>query len=322
MRRACLFLIGFLIFLGPVSQGFPLDKASPVHSVRHGSQDLSGQEGEGNVDSQVHGQMENHNHKAATGSDQEDNASLAARVRVEEQLGAYIDFTARFVDEKNRPVNLKTIFDKPVVLLPIFFMCTSVCNILQAQLAKVLNQTDDIPGKDFNVVSLSFSDDEGPLDARGAKANYTHLVKREFVPENWYHLTGDRENILKLTNSLGYYFVKRQRHVYIHPNVLMVLARDGKIIRYIYGPDFLPFDVGMALGEARKGEPGLSIKRGVLSFCFEYDPQNKTYVFKLFRITGTAILLVLAGFVIFLIYPSLKQGKSRQGWKGGEDRKV
>lgn len=317
MRGAFIFLTGFLIFLWTLCTVLASEKTDPVHSVLHGSQDISGQKTAASLDTPVHDHKENHNHKAMTGSDQDEDAALESQVRVEERLGAYIDFTARFVDENNLAVDMKTIFDKPVVLLPIFFMCTSVCNILQAQLAKALNQVDDIPGKDFNVVSLSFSDDEGPLDAKGAKKTYTHLVKREFVPENWYHLTGDRKNILKLTNSLGYYFVKRQRHVYIHPNALMVLARDGKIIRYIYGPDFLPFDVGMALGEARRGEPGLSIKRGVLSFCFEYDPQKKTYVFKLFQITGTAILLVLAGFVVFLIYPSSKQGKRRQGWKGG-----
>jgi len=60
----------------------------------------------------------------------------------------------------------------------------------------------------------------------------------------------------------------------------------------------------MALSEADKGTPGISIKRGVLSFCFDYDPKNKTYVFKLFRITGTAILILLLGFIIFLLYPS------------------
>lgn len=68
----------------------------------------------------------------------------------------------------------------------------------------------------------------------------------------------------------------------------------------------------MALSEARKGEPGISIKRGVLSFCFDYDPENKTYVFKMFRITGTAILLLLGCFLVFLIWPK-KSAKKRRG---------
>jgi len=47
----------------------------------------------------------------------------------------------------------------------------------------------------------------------------------------------------------------------------------------------------------------------VLSFCFDYDAKNKTYVFKMFRITGTAILTLLVGFVLFLVYPSKRRRK-------------
>ncbi len=235
----------------------------------------------------------------------------AARVNVDERLGEYIDFSARFRDEKNQPVDLEKIFDKPVVLLPVYFMCTSICNFLQAELANTLNFVDGVPGKDFNVISVSFSDDEDASHANTSKRNYANLIKRDIDLDNWYYLTSDRENILKLTDSLGYYFAKKKKHFYIHPNAMIVLARDGKIIRYLYGPDFLPFDVGMALSEARKGEPGISIKRGVLSFCFDYDPENKTYVFKMFRITGTAILILIVGFVLFLISPA--RSRRRRG---------
>jgi len=251
-----------------------------------------------------------HDHGKMLKEAEKEDPDLAGQVRVDERLGEFIDFSSRFMDENNRPVDLKKIFDKPVVVLPVYFMCTSVCNFLQANLANVLNLTHDIPGKDFNVITVSFSDDEDHTHARTSKRNYANLIKREMDPDNWFYLTGDRENILRLTQSLGYYFVKQKKNFYIHPSVLMVLAKDGKIIRYLYGPDFLPFDVGMALGEARKGEPGISIKRGVLSFCFDYDPENKTYVFKMFRITGTAILILLAGFVLFLILPS-RSGKGR-----------
>lgn len=247
------------------------------------------------------------------------DADRQEMVRVEERLGQTIDFSARFVDSENRPVDLEKIFDRPVVLLPVYFMCPSVCTFLQAGLAKALNGTDEIPGKDFNVITLSFSDDEDHTHARDAKSNYTRMVKREMVPDNWFYLTGNRENILKLTRSLGYYFVKKEPYVYIHPSVLVVLAKDGKIIRYLYGSDFLPFDLGMALNEAKRGEPGISIKRGVLSFCFDYDPESKTYVFKMFRITGTAILVLLVCFLLFLIRPgrSGRESGKRRGLQHG-----
>jgi protein SCO1/2 len=58
-----------------------------------------------------------------------------------------------------------------------------------------------------------------------------------------------------------------------------------------------------------KGEPGVSIKRGVLSFCFNYDPENRTYVFRIFPIVGGAIVIALVLFFVFLIFPK----KSKRG---------
>ena len=256
-----------------------------------------------------------HHHPAAAGHDHEammmeamdKDPEISEKVAVEEQLGKMADLNTVFADSKGRKLTLETVFDKPVVLLPIYFTCTSVCNFLQADLAKALNHVDQIPGKDFNIVTLSFDDDEDPSIARTSKQNYTNLLKRDYDPENWYHLTGDMKNIRKLTDSLGYYFIKESKHVYIHPSALVVLGSDGKIIRYLYGRSYLPFDLSMAIGEAQKGEPGVSIKRGVLSFCFAYDTDNKTYVFKTFRIAGSAILILALVFVAFLAYPSKKR---------------
>ncbi len=254
-----------------------------------------------------------HDHDAMVMDGETDINALAGQVKVEERLGQYIDLEARFLDAQGRSVTIREIFDKPVVLLPIWFFCPSVCTFLQADLAKALNRVDQPPGEAFNIITLSFSDDEDPSHALAAKKNYANLIQRDFPLENWFYLTGDEENIRRVTDSLGYYFVKKKPHEYIHPNAMVVLAGDGKIIRYLYGPGFLPFDLGMALTEARKGEPGVSIKRRVLSFCFDYDSENNTYVFRLFRITGTVILLLLAGFVVFLVRPGKKTGHRRPG---------
>ncbi|MCG8553295.1 MAG: SCO family protein [Desulfobacterales bacterium] len=234
---------------------------------------------------------------------------IAAKVYVDERLGETIDFSAQLKDENNQSVDLKTLFDKPVVILPIFFMCSSVCNILQAELTRVLDRISDIPGEDFNVVTLSFSDDEDAAMAKTAKQNYAQMLQRKMDPAKWVYLVGERPEILKLTRSLGFYFVKQGKNNYIHPNVMIVLSGQGRIIRYLYGPRFLAFDVGMALNEAMKGEPGVSIKRGVLSFCFNYDPENRTYVFRMFPIVGGVIVAALALFFVFLILPK----RSRRG---------
>ena len=273
--------------------------AHPSDHMDHGDMD------HGKMD---HGQMDHGDHVEmimAAG----DPKTLAEQVKIEEKLGAFADLKAQFRDSSGGVVDLEKIFERPVVILPVFFTCTSICNLLQAELTNALSQVKALPGEDFNIITLSFSDDEGPEIARASKRNYTTLLKREIPLDRWYYLTGDRENILRFTDSLGYFFIKKKKHFYIHPNALVVLGTNGKIIRYLYGPNFLPFDLGMAVSEAHKGEPGISIKRGVLSFCFDYDPENKTYVFKMFRVSGTAILILLGGFVFFLLRPSSKRGR-------------
>jgi len=236
---------------------------------------------------------------------------LAGQVRIDEQLGSVAALDAVFRDETGREIRLDSLFDKPVVLLPVSFSCTAVCSYLQAALVKALNEVDQEPGKDFNIITLSFDDDENETDAAAARQNYANLVKREFPLEKWSYLTGDRENILKVTGSLGYYFIKKAEHLYDHPSALVVLARDGKIIRYLHGPNFPAFDLGMALGEA---EPGTSsMKRRVLSFFYGYDPVKKTYGLRLFRITGTLALIGLAGYMIFLLSPSKRKDEDAPG---------
>lgn len=236
---------------------------------------------------------------------------LAGQVRIDQQLGSVAALDAVFRDETGMEIRLDSLFDKPVVLLPVSFSCTAVCSYLQAALVKALNEVDQEPGKDFNIITLSFDDDENETDAAAARQNYANLVKREFPLEKWSYLTGDRENILKVTGSLGYYFIKKAEHLYDHPSALVVLARDGKIIRYLYGPNFPPFDMGMALSEA---EPGTSsMKRRILSFCYAYDPVKKTYSLRLFRITGTLALIGLAGYMIFLLSPSKRKDEDAPG---------
>lgn len=312
IKMACGFLLCFLLVLGIPPAGSAADHSAADHGAAdhkgHATESMGSDAADPGVEKPM--AME-HDHSEMVMDAQKEEPALADQVKLEERLGEFIDFSASFVDENNRPVDLKTLFDKPVLLLPVYFMCTSVCNFLQAELANVLNLVGQIPGTEFNIITFSFADDEDASHARTSKRNYANLLKREFPMDKWVYLTSDNENIRKLTDSLGYYFIKKKDHFYIHPSALVVLAKDGKIIRYLYGPSFLPFDVGMALSEAQKGDPGISIKRGVLSFCFDYDPENKTYVFKMFRITGTAILILLVGFVIFLIYPSKKSRKRR-----------
>lgn len=254
----------------------------------------------------TYGSSKEHEHVEIEISDPKEK-EIAIDVGVDEKPGEFVDFNTVFFDEKGKRFSFKKYMDRPVVILPAYYYCPKTCSIMIANLANILNKVNHTPGKDYKVITLSFSDDENFEMAAEAKKNYFKLLKRTFPEKSWKFLTGDRENIKKFTDSVGFRFTKRAKNIYSHPNVLIVAGPDGKIIRYLYGPSFLPFDVGMAISEAEKGLPGISIKK-VISYCFDYDPKNKKYVFKTFRIAGTVIILLLVVFFIFLV---LKPGRKR-----------
>lgn len=86
---------------------------------------------------------------------------------------------------------------------------------------------------------------------------------------------------------------------YIHSGSLVVLSKEGKISRYLFGTDFLPFDLKMALVEASDGRVGPTITK-VLQYCFSYDPAGRKYKLNITRVAGSFILLMLGLFIGYL----------------------
>jgi len=236
-----------------------------------------------------------HDHEAMERQSQSD-----AQVGVDELLGEKIALDAVFVDAQGRELRIGEAISRPTLLLPIFFTCTVTCPIMLANLANAIN---DVPlefGSDYGVIAFSFDEDDDPEIARASKSNYTKILEEGLPAAEWRFLTGNEESIRSLTDSLGFRFKRTGKHLFIHPNVLIALAPDGTIIRYLYGPRFLPFDVGMALTEAAKGTPGLSIRK-VLTYCFDYDPQSRSYVLRSLRFLALGVLAVLGILFFFVV---------------------
>ncbi len=219
---------------------------------------------------------------------------------ITEKLGQIISPNIEFYDENGNPIVLGDFIDRPTLILPVFYHCPKTCSLLLSNLSKALNDVTFTPGQSYRVLSFSFDDEETPADAADAKKNYLNLLRKDFPASEWRFLTGSLKNINALADDMGFKFKKIGSHSFLHPNILLCVGPDRKIIRYLYGPDFLPFNISMAIAEAERGTPGISIKK-IVSFCFDYDPKGKRYVFKTFRISGIIIISLLAIFIFFLI---------------------
>jgi protein SCO1/2 len=230
-----------------------------------------------------------------------------ADVGLEEKLGQYIAADADFVEENGTHVLLRDLIDKPTIIAPVYFGCTHECPLLLTGLARSLGGIDLMkPGKDYQVLTISFDEHDTPAIARDKKPNYLKAVGKPFPEDAWKFLTGDRVNIRRFTDSIGFKFQQDSEHDFSHPVTLVIVAPGGKIVRYIEGVTFLPFEVTMALTEASQGRVGATTRK-VLMYCFSYDPLKKSYVFNILKVTGTVMVLFVGSFFAYLMMTTRKK---------------
>lgn len=228
-----------------------------------------------------------------------------AGIGIDEKLGKVIPLDLTFHDENGNPVSLKQLIHTPTILAPVYLHCPNVCSLLLQNLADALNRLPAEPDKEYRVLSVSFDETEKPPLALKKKKIYLQMIEKPFPQDAWRFLTGDKENIDKLMDSVGFHF-KRVGGDFQHPVSLIIVTPDGKITRYLYGSDLLPFDIKIALLEASQGRIGPTISK-VVRFCFTYDPKGKKLVFNTLKVTGIVTLLFALSFIVFLLFKGRKQ---------------
>jgi protein SCO1/2 len=240
---------------------------------------------------------------AGTAPEAADTTQL--QVGIDEKLGDTIPLDLSFLDETGKPVTLRSLFTKPTLLTLVYYRCPGICSPLMNGVSEVVDKVDMEPGKDFNIVTISFNPREDYIMAAGKKRNYLDNMKKKIPESSWKFLTGDSLSIAKITDAVGFRY-QSQGEDYMHGAVLTVLSQDGKIARYLYGTDFLPMDIKLAVTEASEGKSTPGINK-LLKLCYSYDPAGRTYVLNFTRIVGGGMLLLIAGFVLIL---TLKKKKN------------
>jgi protein SCO1/2 len=95
---------------------------------------------------------------------------------------------------------------------------------------------------------------------------------------------------------------------FAHSSVIMIATPDGRMSKYLFGIDYQPRDVRLALIEASTRHIG-TLSDLVLLYCCSYSPTQGRYTVAILRILG------LAGFgsllaVLFMLYLLSKKPKS------------
>jgi len=222
-------------------------------------------------------------------------------VDFEEHLGAIVPADITLIDEEGQPVLLGDLVDRPTILNFVYFECPGICTPLLTEIADIVGKSSLDPAKQpFQILSVSFNAADKPETAKAKRANYLAQLSRPLPPETWRFLTADQADIERLTGAAGFHY-KRVGTEFVHPGGLILLSPERKIVRYLYGTQFLPFDFQMGVYEAAQGKVTPTTAR-LLRFCFSYDPEGRTYVFNLAKVVATVMLSSVLFFVLFLVF--------------------
>ncbi|MCI0684614.1 MAG: SCO family protein [Gemmataceae bacterium] len=235
------------------------------------------------------------------GSAQMNLRTARREVAFEQRPGAAVPLDVRLRDESGREVRLGDYFgDKPVVLLFAYYRCPGLCSLALNGLADCLRELPPTPGQDFVVLTISFDPGDSAELAAAKRQAYLEQYGRPGADQGWHFLTSAEREVGRLADAVGFrYAYDPQTGEYAHASGLVVLTPEGKVSRYLFGVNYPPRDLRLALVEASEGKIGTAVDQ-VLLFCLSYDPVTGKYrLAALTAVRAAAVLTVIVlGFVV------------------------
>lgn len=224
---------------------------------------------------------------------------------VEPQIGTMIDPDIHFHDHDNRFVKIGDYFgDKPLMLSFNYSNCPKLCSVQLDNMVATLAQIKFQVGVDFDMVSVSIDPLEQTSRAREQKDKYVRMYNQGQSVDGFNFLTGDKDDIEYLADLCGfrYKYVPSQK-LYSHPPVFILVAPDGKIVRYIPGLNYEPDTIELALIETSEGKIGGSAFdwASYALGCFVFDESRGQYTFQAMALMRVGAILTVVALIVGLM---------------------
>jgi protein SCO1/2 len=219
--------------------------------------------------------------------------SALKEVGIDQKLNQPLPADAVFKDETGNEVKLGSYFGKrPIVLSLVYYDCPMLCTqVLNGMIASFKTLSLN-PGQDFDVISISFDPRETPALAASKKntyVNYLPASKRAGANTGWHFLTGNEENIRRVTEAIGFHYrFDQSTNQFAHASAIYVITPEGKLSHYFYGIEYAPRDLRLGLVEASQNKIGSAVDQLML-YCYHYDPETGRYgavVMNMIRLGG------------------------------------
>lgn len=224
-------------------------------------------------------------------------------IGITDKTGESVDIDGLvFSDEsgKQSPLSAFMREGRPSVLAIVYYECPSLCGLLMNGVVGALRRLDWTIGQEYDVIFVSMDHDEGADLATWKKETYVDDYGKPEAAENWHFLTGTEDQIKALAAQVGFGFrYMPETNEYAHSAGFFVLSDKGLISRTLYGVEFDPRDVRLALLEASQGRIG-DVMDKVMLYCFRFDPNSKGYALHALNIVKAAGALTLIVLALYL----------------------
>ena len=229
--------------------------------------------------------------------------AIANSAGVDEHLGSQVNLAAKVRDHFGDQISFGKYFmdGKPAVFTLNYYSCASLCSVQLNAVLNGLKDMDWVPSDQFNMLTLSIDPDE--TSSLAAQKRGTYLEKLGKEGASWEFMVAEQQVITSIADQVGYrYTYDEQSKQFAHPAVIMILAPDGTISRYLYGVSYSARDLRFALIEASEGKVGTTVDKVILS-CFAYDNSTGRYTasaFGLMRLAGVITMFFLGAMITAL----------------------
>ena len=246
---------------------------------------------------------------------------LLGKVGIDQRLNHQVPLDLVFTDENGREVTLGQYFGtRPVILALVYYECPMLCTQVLNGLVSALGVVNFNPGREFDVVAVSFNPKEGPGLASQKKAAYLDRYGRPETADGWHFLTGGEPSIRRLTEAVGFrYEYDPEIGQYAHGAAIEVLTPKGAISRYFYGIEYSPRDIRFGLIEASEEGIGSPVD-DVLLLCYHYDPTTGKYGATAIGLVRLGAVATVGAFLAFLIVSLRRERAGRRAATATADR--
>jgi protein SCO1/2 len=236
---------------------------------------------------------------------------------IDQNLNRPLPLNDTFRDESGREVKLGDDFshNRPVMVALMYYNCQMLCPQVLSGMASALRQSGFHAGHEYDVVVASIDPSDTPADATSEKQHFLSMIDlpdADPAASSVHFLTGPESSITDLAQATGFHYVRvpgpdGKMTQFAHSSVIMIATPDGRMSKYLFGVDYQPRDVRLAIIQASTRHIG-TLSDLVLLYCCSYSPTQGRYTVAILRILG------LAGFgsllaVLFMLYLLSKKPK-------------